>query len=281
MSVEPVAAPGAGWPASARPMPVMGNAPKLAKRQRPAAAMVCEDAPVEPVLARAAITGRARMPRARLELSRPDGSIVGNVALLNTSAAFDPTLRWWLVGAPQPGDPVALVSEGCTQVLLPGGRLRDGPLTEPEWSPLACWLLGWQGDVAAPTGTPEEWHGVFSHGRRSPRDPRFLRAVDRFRHAAVVLPLVFFLVCFPYLFAIGPLVEAGVGGLALLVLPVAGGGAMAVWSAICRQRLVAEADRIEPGAARWGKEIAFTQSYWSGLRKEPARWTGPLPRAAR
>ena len=41
-----------------------------------------------------------------------------------------------------------------------------------------------------------------------------------------------------------------------------------------------EAERIEPGASRWGKEIAFTQSYWSGMRKEPAPWIGPLPRAA-
>ncbi|HRW37907.1 MAG TPA: hypothetical protein P5254_09420, partial [Aquihabitans sp.] len=61
---------------------------------------------------------------------------------------------------------------------------------------------------------------------------------------------------------------------------VAGGGAMALWSAVCRRRLVDAAARIEPDAARWGKEVAFTQSYWSGMRKDPAPWSGPLPHAA-
>ena len=279
MTASPFTAPApAGSEGGART--VLGTAPKPTKRQRAAAAVVTEDAPCRPVLLRAAITGRARMPRAALEITAPDGSVVGHVALQNTSAAFDPTLRWWSVGDPQPGDPVALVSEGRSQVLLPGGRLHAGPAVEPDWSPLACRLLGWQGDGTGQTPASGEWHDVFRHGRAAPDDPAFLRAVDRFRQAAVVLPLVFFLVCFPYLFVIRPLVEAGVGGVPLLVLPVAGGGAMALWSAICRQRLVAEADRIEPGAKRWGREIALTQSYWSGMRKEPAPWTGPLPRAA-
>ena len=140
-------------------------------------------------------------------------------------------------------------------------------------------LLGWTSSptAAAPAAG---WGQVFEHQLGDPRDPAFLRAVDRFRFAAVALPAIFFLVTFAYLFAIRPLVELGVSGAVLLVLPVAGGGAMALWSAICRRRLVDAAERIEPGAARWGKEVAFTQSYWSGMRKEPAPWAGPLPRAA-
>jgi hypothetical protein len=267
-----------GAPDQHAPAPVVASGPKQNRRQREAAALVVEDAPCQPVLLRAAITGRARMPRAGLEITRPDGSVLGHVTLMSTSAAFDPTLRWWLVGDPQPGDHVALVSAGRTHLLLPGGRLRAGPVREPEWSPLACRMLGWQAESEG--SAPDRWHAVFAHGRLAPNNPAFLAAVARFRQAAVVLPLVFFLVCFPYLFAIRPLVDAGVRGPALLVLPVAGGGAMALWSAICRQRLGQEAERIEPGAARWTKEIAFTQSYWSGMRKPPAPWTGPLPRAA-
>ena len=52
---------------------------------------------------------------------------------------------------------------------------------------------------------------------------------------------------------------------------------------VCRQTsstVSFAAPKDEPGASRWGKEIAFTQSYWSGMRKEPAPWIGPLPRAA-
>ncbi len=267
---------------------MIATAPKLSRRQAEAAGLMVEDAPCEPVLVRAAITGRARMPRASLEITRPDGSVVGNVGLQNTSAAFDPTLRWWLVGDPQPGGLVALVSEGRTQVLLPGGRLRPGPAVEPPWSSLACRMLGWQASPASPASpvaAPQahaggRWQEVFEHGRAEPNNPAFLRAVARFRFAAVVAPLLFVLVCFPYLFVIQPLVAAGISGPVLLLLPLLGGGGVALWSAIARQRLVDEAERIEPGASRWGKEIAFTQSYWSGMRKEPAPWIGPLPRAA-
>ncbi|MCB0960963.1 MAG: hypothetical protein KDB04_15755 [Acidimicrobiales bacterium] len=277
MSAVPLDAPVPPGPTGAPP--VIGTAPKLNKRQRVAAARIVEDAPCRPVLLRAGITGRARMPRASLEITRPDGSVVGHATLMNTSAAFDPTPRWWLVGDPQPGDPVALVSEGRGQVLLPGGRLKAGPMVEPAWSPLAARLLGWASPPGG--GVPAGgWGEVLEHGRGDPHDPAFLRAVDRFRFAAVALPAIFFLVTFAFLFAIGPLVEAGVAAPVLLVLPVAGGGAMALWSAVCRRRLVDAAARIEPDAARWGKEVAFTQSYWSGMRKDPAPWSGPLPHAA-
>lgn len=280
MSAVPLDAPAPiHAPASATPGTVIGTAPKLNKRQRTAAERITEDAPCRPVLLRAGITGRARMPRAGLEIANPDGSVLGHASLMNTSAAFDPTLRWWLVGDPQPGDPVALVSEGRTQVLLPGGRLKAGPMREPVWSPVASRLLGWTSSPSAAVPAAG-WGEVFDHQRGDPRDPAFLKAVDRFRFAAVALPALFFLVTFAYLFTIKPLVAIGATRPVLLILPVVGGGAMAIWSAICRRRLVDAAARIEPDAARWGKEVAFTQSYWSGMRKEPAPWTGPLPRAA-
>jgi hypothetical protein len=41
-----------------------------------------------------------------------------------------------------------------------------------------------------------------------------------------------------------------------------------------------EADLIEAGAAQFDKEIAFTQSYWVGMRRHSIPWEGPLPDAA-
>lgn len=280
MSAAPLAAPSPPpLGVVTGPATVIGTAPKLSRRQRAAAEAITEDAPCRPVLLRAAITGRARMPRAGLEITDPHGAVLGHVSLQNTSAAFDPTLRWWLVGDPQPGDLVALVSEGRTQVLLPGGRLKAGPITEPVWSPIATRLLGWTSRPAEAAPVPG-WGEVFDHQRGDPRDPAFLRAVDRFRFAAVGLPAIFFLVTFAYLFTIKPLVALGATRPFLLILPVVGGAGMAIWSIVCRHQLVAAASRIEPEAARWGKEVALTQSYWSGMRKEPAPWAGPLPRAA-
>jgi hypothetical protein len=280
MTAAPLAAPVRSTPLAGS-APLIATAPKLTKRQREAAHLLAPDAPCRPVLLRAALVGRARLPRAALEITAPDGSVMGHVGLANTSAAFDPTLRWWMVGGAEPGDLVAFVSEGRTHVLLPGGRLRPGPVVEPPWSPLACRLLGWHGATVAPADVPAHWHQVFESGRAGHDDPAFVAAARRFRFAAVVLPLLFFAVCFPYLFAIRPLVEAGVGGAALLVLPVVGGGAMAAWSWWCRAQVARAAEAVEPGAARWGKEIAYTQSYWLGLRKPPAPWTGPVPDAAR
>jgi hypothetical protein len=279
MSAAPLAAPAPSVVLGAD-APLLGTAPKPSKRQRQAGQLLRPDAPCRPVLLRAALVGRARLPRAALEITAPDGSVIGHVSLANTSAAFDPTLRWWMVGGDAPGDLVAFVSEGRKHVLLPGGRLRQGPVAEPVWSPLACRLLGWYGDAAAPSAAPGHWQDVFVTGRARHDDPTFVAAARRFRFAAVVVPLVFVVLCFPYLFAVRPLVEAGVGGLALLVLPVVGGGAMALWSAWCREQVGRSAERVEPGAARWGKEIAYTQSYWLGQRKEPATWTGSLPDAA-
>lgn len=279
MSAAPLAAtaPRAGLVDVA---PLLATAPKPSKRQREAGRLLEPGAPCRPVLLRAALVGRARLPRAALEITAPDGSVIGHVSLANTSGAFDPTRRWWMVGGAAPGDLVAFVSEGRTHVLLPGGRLREGPVVEPAWSPLACRLLGWHGDATAPGAAPGRWQEVFANGRARHDDPVFVAAARRFRFAAVVLPLLFFVVCFPYLFLIRPLVEAGVGGPVLLVLPLVGGSAMALWSYWCRAQVGRAAERVEPGASRWGKEIAYTQSYWLGQRKGPARWTGPLPDAA-
>ena len=63
----------------------------------------------------------------------------------------------------------------------------------------------------------------------------------------------------------------------LLALPVLGGGLMTWWSAHTRKELGAVADQIEAGAARWEKEIAFTQSYWASMRRPAELWSGPLP----
>lgn len=263
-------------------MPVLGTARRLTKGQRAAAEVVTADARCTPVLVRPAITGPARMPRARLEICSPSGEVLGNVALPNTSAAFEPRQRWWLVGEPIPGRTVALVSDGGGQVVLPGGPLRAGPAEDQDFSAVACRFLGWTAPLPvaeAPPDASAEWAAVFTHGRHSISHPAFTVAVRRFRIAAVLIPLLFFLVCFPYLFLIPGAVHAGEPLWKLLALPVVGGGLTLWWSWTCRRRLVAEAERIEHGAARYGKAIAFTQSYWSGMRKPPASWTGPLPRA--
>jgi hypothetical protein len=215
MASAPLAAPhpsGSGGPSAPT---LIATAPKLSKRQRAAARLITEDAPCRPVRLRAAIVGRARMPKAALEITAPDGSLIGHVGLANTSAAFDPARNWWLVGEPQPGDHVVLVAEGRTHLLLPGGRLRPGPVTEPVWSPLACYLLGWQGHDGQPEPSARRRALAARVRPRAPR-PRRPRLPPsrrrRFRFAAVVLPLLFFAVCFPYLFVIESLVEAGVAG---------------------------------------------------------------------
>lgn len=93
----------------------MGSAAKPNKAQQAAAAVITPDARCTPVLIRAAMVGRARMPGATLEIASPTGEIIGNVALANTSGAFDPLQRFWLVGEPVVGATVALVSEGRTR----------------------------------------------------------------------------------------------------------------------------------------------------------------------
>ena len=268
-------------PQLAAPTAVLGTGGRLSKGQKRAAAAITADAPCTPVLVRAAITGHARMPRARLEITSPVGDVIGNVSLPNTSAAFDPQVRWWLVGDPVPGERVALISEGATQVLLPGGPLRQGPVRAQDFSPVACRFLGWRPPVAgASASTPPEWAAVFREGGAID-GPAFTRAVTRFRVAAVLMPLIFFLVCFPYLFVIPSLARSGVSMPALLALPVLGGGITLWWSHRCRMELVAEAERIEAGASQHGKAIAFTQSYWAGMRKPAKPWEGAIPAIVR
>lgn len=274
LSTDPATAP---WPAPAPPAgPLLASAAKRTKRQEEAAAIITTDAACTPVYVRAAIVGRARMPRAALEITSVDGVVLGHVSLVNTSAAFDPNQRFWLVGIPEPGSVVALVSEGATQVILPGGRLRTGPAPAQEFSDVACRMLGWQAPSVI-DGAPPGWAEVLNGPGTAPNNPRFLAAVKRFRTAAVLIPVLFFLVCFPYLFVIPREVHSGSTMLSLLAFPVLGGLAMTVWSYRCRRELVAEAELIEPGASRWGREIAFTQSYWSGLRKPSVSWDGPIP----
>ena len=54
---------------------------------------------------------------------------------------------------------------------------------------------------------------------------------------------------------------------------------MTLWSAHCRKQIGLEAELIEAGAARFDKEIAFTQSYWASMRRSSEAWEGPLPAA--
>ena len=273
------AAPGAPVDPLGVTRPILGTAPKRNRKQRESAAVITADARCTPVLVRAAIVGRARMPRAGLEISTAAGHIIGWVSLPNTSKGFDLQQRWWLVGDPTPGSIVALVSEGRTQVLLPGGRLHEGPVTEPVWSRLACRMLGWE-RPALHADAPAGFHAVYGSDDHSVDSPAFLKAVDRFRFAAVTVPFLFFLVCFPYLFVIPPLVHSGLAMWKLLAFPLVGGGLMLAWSAQCRRDVAREAEVVEAGAAQYGKQIAFTQSYWTGMRKESVPWDGPIPTAA-
>jgi len=172
------------------------------------------------------------------------------------------------------------VSEHRSQVILPGSRLREGPAPAQEWSGIACRMLGWERPTHA-GHAPAGFQAALVDEGRTVDSPEFARAVQRFRTAAVTIPMVFFGFCFPYLFVIPWLVQRDWSMLTLLAFPVVGGGVMTLWSAHCRQELGAEAELIEPGAARWGKEIAFTQSYWASMRRPSASWSGPLPDAAR
>jgi hypothetical protein len=278
-SSPPVAGPiGPAAPTPAAVTEVV-TASRWTRAQKAAAKVVTADAPVSPVLVRAVIVGRARMPRAALEITAPNGAVIGHVVLPNTSRSFDPQQRFWLVGDPVPGSVVALVSEHRRQVILPGSTLKAGPAVGQEWSGVACRMLAWERPVPA-VDAPAGFHAVFADQRRSVDSPEFARAVARFRTAAVTVPMVFFGFCFPYLFVIPLLIHRGYSMPVLLALPVVGGGVMTVWSAHCRRELGLEAELIEAGAARWDKEIAFTQSYWASMRRASVPWEGPLPAAA-
>ena len=276
---DPSGRTGAPWGTEA-PVTEVVTAARRTRAQKAAAAIITRDAPCIPVLVRAAIVGRARMPRAALEILAPNGAVIGHVALPNTSRSFDLQQRFWLVGDPVPGSVVALVAEHRRQVILPGSTLKAGPAIGQEWSGVACRMLGWERPAHAALA-PSGFSAVFSDGRRSVDSPEFARAVQRFRTAAVTVPMVFFGFCFPYLFVIPFLAHRGYSMVALLALPVLGGGLMTLWSAHCRKELGLEADQIEAGAARWDKEIAFTQSYWASMRRPSVPWEGPLPDAAR
>lgn len=272
-----------GAPRSPFPQPVAAQVVTGKRRtrgQKRAEGVLTADAPCHPVLLRAAIVGKARMPRAALEVLAPNGAVIGHVALPNTSGAFDLQQRFWMVGDAVPGSVVAFVSEHRTQVILPGSRLREGPAVGQEWSGVACRMLGWE-RPAQPAMAPGGFQAVFSNERRSVDGPEFARAVQRFRTAAVTIPMVFFGICFPYLFVIPYLAQRGYSMVSLLALPVVGGGLMTLWSARCRKEVGVVADQIEAGAAAWDKEIAFTQSYWASMRRPSELWTGPLPDAAR
>lgn len=256
------------------------TAARRTRGQKRAAEVITADAPCTPVLLRAAIVGKARMPRAALDVLAPNGAVIGHVSLPNTSRAFDLQQRFWLVGDPVPGAVVAFVSEHGDQVLLPGSTLKAGAATGQRWSGVACRMLGWERPTHAAVA-PGGFQAVFSDERRSVDSPEFARAVQRFRTAAVTIPMFFFAVCFPYLFVIPFLAERGDSMLTLLAFPVVGGGLMTLWSAHCRKQIGLEAELIEAGAAEWDKEIAFTQSYWASMRRPSAAWEGPLPTATR
>jgi len=273
---DPLSAPGAPVPAATRV--VTGS--RRTKGQKRAADVITPDAPCSPVLLRAAIVGKARMPRAALEVLAPNGTVIGHIALPNTSESFDLRQRYWLVGDPTPGSVVAFVSEHRTQVILPGSRLKEGPAVGQRWSGVACRMLGWERPAHA-AQAPGGFQAVFADERRSVDSPEFAQAVQRFRIAAVMIPMGFVAVVFPYLFVIPLLAHRGYSMVALLALPVVGGGLMTLWSAHCRKELGLVAEEIEAGASEWDKEIAFTQSYWASMRKPSEPWTGPLPDAAR
>lgn len=256
------------------------TAARRTRAQKRAAEVLTPDARCTPVLLRAAIVGKARMPRAAIDVLAPNGAVVGHVALPNTSEAFDLGQRFWLVGDPEPGAVVAFVSEHRTQVILPGSRLRSGPAPAQSWSGVVCRMLGWERPVDA-VRAPGSFQAVFADERRSADNPEFLRAVQMFRTAAVTIPMVFAGIVFPYLFVIPLLAHRGYSMMALLALPVIGGGLMTAWSAHCQKEVGVAADQVEPGAASFAKEIAYTQSYWASMRRPSRPWEGPLPDAAR
>jgi hypothetical protein len=276
--VDVVTDPSAPAPAGSEGTWVV-TARRRTRGQKRAEAVITTDARCSPVMVRAAIVGKARMPRAALDILAPNGEVIGHVALPNTSRSFDLQQRFWLVGEPTPGSVVALVSEHRRQVILPGSTLKAGPAAAQVWSGVACRMLGWERPAHA-AHAPAGFHAVFTDERRSVDSPEFARAVQRFRTAAVTIPMVFFGVCFPYLFVIPFLIHRGYSSVALLALPVVGGGLMTLWSAHCRKQIGLEADLIEAGAAQFDKEIAFTQSYWVGMRRHSIPWEGPLPDAA-
>ena len=73
------------------------TAARRTRAQKRAAEVLTPDARCTPVLLRAAIVGKARMPRGALDVLAPNGAVIGHVALPNTSKAFDLRQRFWLV----------------------------------------------------------------------------------------------------------------------------------------------------------------------------------------
>ena len=231
--------------------------PRRTKRQRAAAAVITADARCTPVLVRAAIVGRARMPRAALEITAPNGEVLGHVALAEHSDGLDLQQRFWLVGDPTPGAVVALVSEGGRQVILPGGRLRAGPARPRSGR---AWRAACSGGSGRRSGHEETsaFHAVFAQDRATVDGPAFARAVSRFRFAAVTVPMIFFCFCFPYLFVI-PFAGAQRARPRCSCSPrrVVGGTLMTLWSAQCRREVGrrGRADRARRGGARQGDRL--------------------------
>lgn len=110
--------------------------------QARAARALVADAPVTPVLLVPSMRWKRKRPAVRARVVTSTGVDLGELDLGRPLAAFDPTQRWWLVGVPQLGTPVALVSEGRRQVLLPSSPLQV-PTEVPPWSPTVVSLLGW------------------------------------------------------------------------------------------------------------------------------------------
>lgn len=265
---------------TARAARAVGPGGRRGKGQRAAAAAITVDAPCRPVWAHPVIEGPARMPSAAIELIAPDGALLGHVGLGSTHRGVDLTVPFWLVGDPTPGSPVALISADRTQVVLPATPLRAGPVTPRPWSERCCRMLGWsRADYGG--GLPPEAHAALAAGHAPRENVRFRAAVRRFRFIAVLLPVVYVAVLFPYLFLVPGLIHGGTSIPAVLALPVLGGVALKA-GALHAQVLVGQAaEELEAGASADAKPIAYTQSYWASMRRPAVPWEGPLPTAVR
>lgn len=253
-------------------------------RSRPAVAaqararrLLVPDAPVAPVRLEPSIRAKGRRVRAVARVVTPDHRVLGELDLGTVHAAFDPTLRWWLVGEPAVGSPVALVSEGRRQVLLPSSPLVP-PSEEPAWSPTAVSMIGWApssagaGDVPA---LPSEGRVALGTGGRDDEEQlqrrlavqqRVGRKVGFALIGVMVVAFGLVLVGFSFI-VVFPFALACTLGLGMV------GGRLAVGAASRELEL-------DPAVEQHALEIGTSVSTWQTLPRQAPAYRSALPVAA-
>lgn len=248
---------------------------KGAAAQAKARRLLTPDASVTPVRLRMSVGARRTRVWARADLIAEDGTVLGALDLGALHPDFDPHGGWWLVGGPLIGSPVALVSEGRTQVILPSSLLEP-PVPAAPWSATAVGIIGWadtpdrvvpvlpsQGRVVVGDGGPDdvaETEALLAERRELVR--RLQYGIFAVLGVAFVLVLVGVPVYVAFLI--------GLGGITLVNI---------VGSRTMRRRSTSALD-LDADERPYLQEIGTCVATWRVSSRRAPAFTRPLPVAA-